>query len=91
MIEGVRRNGGASGYSDTMMWRICAELLEADDPGAQKLIAFESIYSMDGDFGPIGAICDLADEFGALTYVDEVHAVGMYGPRGRRGLRNATA
>jgi 5-aminolevulinate synthase len=58
------------------------ELLEADDPEAPKLIAFESIYSMDGDFGPIGEICDLAAEFGALTYLDEVHAVGMYGPRG---------
>ncbi|MEM6896367.1 MAG: 5-aminolevulinate synthase, partial [Pseudomonadota bacterium] len=43
---------------------------------------FESIYSMDGDFGPIEAICDVADEFGAITYIDEVHAVGMYGPRG---------
>ena len=58
------------------------ELLAADDPAAPKLIAFESIYSMDGDFGKIAAICDLADEFGALTYIDEVHAVGMYGPRG---------
>jgi 5-aminolevulinate synthase len=58
------------------------ELLEADDPTAPKLIAFESIYSMDGDFGPIEALCDLAEEFGALTYLDEVHAVGMYGPRG---------
>ena len=58
------------------------ELLAADDPSAPKLIAFESIYSMDGDFGPIEAICDLADEFGALTYIDEVHAVGMYGARG---------
>ncbi|MFZ5963863.1 5-aminolevulinate synthase [Thalassococcus sp. BH17M4-6] len=82
MIEGVRRNGGAKRifrHNDVEHLR---ELLEADDPEAPKLIAFESIYSMDGDFGPIEAICDLADEFGALTYIDEVHAVGMYGPRG---------
>ncbi len=82
MIEGVRRNGGAKRifrHNDVAHLR---ELLEADDPAAPKLIAFESIYSMDGDFGPIAALCDLADEFGALTYIDEVHAVGMYGPRG---------
>lgn len=82
MIEGVRRNGGAKRifrHNDVAHLR---ELLEADDPAAPKVIAFESIYSMDGDFGPIEAICDLADEFGALTYIDEVHAVGMYGPRG---------
>lgn len=82
MIEGVRRNGGAKRifrHNDVAHLR---ELLEADDPAAPKLIAFESIYSMDGDFGPIEAICDLADSFGALTYIDEVHAVGMYGPRG---------
>ena len=82
MIEGVRRNGGAKRifrHNDVAHLR---ELLAADDPEAPKLIAFESIYSMDGDFGPIKAICDLADEFGALTYIDEVHAVGMYGPRG---------
>ncbi|MBR3369140.1 MAG: 5-aminolevulinate synthase [Rhodobacteraceae bacterium] len=82
MIEGVRRNGGAKRifrHNDVAHLR---ELLEADDPAAPKLIAFESIYSMDGDFGPIKEICDLADEFGALTYIDEVHAVGMYGPRG---------
>lgn len=82
MIEGVRRNGGAKRifrHNDVAHLR---ELIAADDPAAPKLIAFESIYSMDGDFGPIEAICDLADEFGALTYIDEVHAVGMYGPRG---------
>lgn len=58
------------------------ELIAADDPAAPKLIAFESIYSMDGDFGPIKEICDVAEQVGALTYLDEVHAVGMYGPRG---------
>ena len=82
MIEGVRRNGGNKRifrHNDLAHLR---ELLEADDSDAPKLIAFESIYSMDGDIGPIEAICDLADEFGALTYIDEVHAVGMYGPRG---------
>lgn len=57
-------------------------LLEASDPAVPKLIAFESVYSMDADIAPIKAICDLADEFQALTYCDEVHAVGMYGPGG---------
>ena len=82
MIEGVRRNGGAKRIFRHNDLEHLRELLEADDPEAPKLIAFESIYSMDGDFGPIEAICDLADEFNALTYIDEVHAVGMYGPRG---------
>lgn len=82
MIEGVRRGGGEKRifrHNDLAHLRA---LLAADDPAAPKLIAFESIYSMDGDFGPIAAICDLAEEFNALTYIDEVHAVGMYGPRG---------
>ena len=82
MIEGIRRNGGSKRifrHNDLAHLR---ELLEADDPKVPKLIAFESIYSMDGDFAPIAEICDLADEFNALTYLDEVHAVGMYGARG---------
>ncbi|MGZ9810401.1 5-aminolevulinate synthase [Pseudoroseicyclus sp. H15] len=82
MIEGIRRNGGAKRifrHNDVAHLR---ELLEADDPAAPKLIAFESVYSMDGDFGPLEEIVALAEEFGALTYLDEVHAVGMYGKRG---------
>jgi 5-aminolevulinate synthase len=82
MIEGIRRGPGEKRifrHNDLAHLRA---LLEADDPAAPKLIAFESIYSMDGDFVPIAGICDLAAEFGALTYIDEVHSVGMYGPRG---------
>ena len=82
MIEGVRRNGGAKRifrHNDVEHLR---ELMAADDPKAPKLVAFESVYSMDGDIGPIADICDVADEFGALTYLDEVHAVGLYGRRG---------
>jgi len=82
MIEGVRRNGGEKRifrHNDVAHLRA---LLAADDPSVPKLIAFESVYSMDGDFGPIEEIIELAEEFGALTYIDEVHAVGMYGPRG---------
>ncbi|MGV6847463.1 MAG: 5-aminolevulinate synthase [Marinibacterium sp.] len=82
MIEGIRRNGGAKRIFKHNDLDDLRAKLEADDPKAPKLIAFESVYSMDGDFGPIEAVCDLADEFGALTYIDEVHAVGMYGPRG---------
>ena len=82
MIEGIRRNSGAKRifrHNDVAHLR---ELMAADDPAAPKLVAFESIYSMDGDFGPIKELIETAEEFGALTYLDEVHAVGMYGPRG---------
>ncbi|MFC4292141.1 5-aminolevulinate synthase [Sphingorhabdus arenilitoris] len=82
MIAGIRNAG-----CEKRVWRHndlahLEELLAADDPEVPKLIAFESVYSMDGDVAPIGAVCDLADKYNALTYCDEVHAVGMYGPRG---------
>jgi 5-aminolevulinate synthase len=82
MIQGVRQSGMEKKifrHSDVAHLR---ELLAAADRKRPKLICFESVYSMDGDVAPIAAICDLAEEFGALTYIDEVHAVGMYGPRG---------
>ncbi|MEE9455130.1 MAG: 5-aminolevulinate synthase [Paracoccaceae bacterium] len=82
MIEGIRHGRG-----EKHIWRHndlghLRALLESVDKDRPKLIAFESIYSMDGDFAPIKEICDLAEEFNALSYIDEVHAVGMYGPRG---------
>src|SRR5246500_1925899 len=59
-----------------------ARLLDRVAPDRPKLVCFESVYSMDGDIAPIGALCDVADRFGAMTYLDEVHAVGLYGARG---------
>lgn len=82
MIEGIRRSQAdyrVFRHNDVEHLRA---LMENDDPDRPKVIAFESVYSMDGDVGPIEAICDLADEFDALTYLDEVHAVGMYGDEG---------
>lgn len=82
MIEGIRRGGGAKRifrHNDVEHLR---NLLESDMRETPKLIAFESVYSMDGDFGEIAKICELAKEFGAMTYLDEVHAVGMYGETG---------
>ena len=82
MIQGVRQSGMEKRifrHNDVAHLR---ELLSAVERRRPKLIAFESVYSMDGDIAPIAAICDLAEEFGALTYIDEVHAVGLYGPRG---------
>lgn len=82
MIEGIKRGGGAK-----KIWRHndlqhLEELLQAIPLETPKLIAFESVYSMDGDIAPIDKICDLADKYNALTYLDEVHAVGLYGNRG---------
>jgi 5-aminolevulinate synthase len=82
MIEGVK---GAR--CEKRIWRHndvehLEELLAAAPKDAPKVIAFESVYSMDGDIGPLEAVCDLAEKYGALTYLDEVHAVGLYGLRG---------
>ena len=82
MIEGVRHS-----RAKKIIWKHndvndLRNHLRSLDPNVPKIIAFESVYSMDGDISPISDICDVADEFGALTYLDEVHAVGLYGKRG---------
>lgn len=82
MIAGIRNSGCEKRVFRHNDLAHLEELLAADDSGAPKLIAFESVYSMDADIAPIAAICDLADKYNALTYLDEVHAVGMYGARG---------
>ncbi len=82
MIAGIRHSGCEKRVFRHNDLAHLEELLAAEDPELPKLIAFESVYSMDGDVAPIHAICDLADKYNALTYLDEVHAVGMYGARG---------
>jgi 5-aminolevulinate synthase len=82
MIEGVRQ-----AHCEKQIFRHndmahLEELLAAADPARPKLVVFESLYSMDGDISPVERICALAERYGAMTYIDEVHAVGMYGPRG---------
>jgi 5-aminolevulinate synthase len=82
MIAGIRHSRveyHIFRHNDTAHLR---ELMASHDPARPKIVAFESVYSMDGDIAPIAAICDVAEEFSALTYLDEVHAVGMYGQHG---------
>ena len=82
MIEGIRHSRAECVLFKHNSPEDLSRKLSEIDPARPKLVAFESVYSMDGDIAPIAEICDVADRFGAMTYLDEVHAVGLYGPRG---------
>ncbi|NNE52319.1 MAG: 5-aminolevulinate synthase [Sulfitobacter sp.] len=82
MIDGIRQSGAQKKIFRHNDLENLELLLQQTPFGVPKLIAFESVYSMDGDISPIAGICDLADKYNAMTYLDEVHAVGLYGPRG---------
>jgi 5-aminolevulinate synthase len=93
LIEGIRHSGCKKHIFRHSDVSHLLELLQLADPNVPKLIIFESVYSMDGDVAPIKEICDLADQYNALTFLDEVHAVGLYGPTGagvaeQRGLQS---
>ncbi len=82
MIQGIIRSGAEKKVFRHNDVAHLDELLRTVEPGRPKLVAFESVYSMDGDIAPIAELCDVAKKHGAMTYLDEVHAVGLYGPRG---------